>query len=34
MKDLQSVCDPIISKIYKDQGGQGAEGDDEDHEDL
>ena len=34
LKDLQSICDPIISKVYKQQGGQGAPGDDEDHEDL
>jgi len=35
LKDLQSVCDPIISAIYKDQGGQGYEDyEDEDHEDL
>ena len=34
LKDLQSVCDPIIAKVYK-QHGQGAAGsEDEDHEDL
>ena len=34
LKDLQSICDPIIAKVYKTQGGQGAEEDEEDHEDL
>jgi len=35
LKDLQSICDPIISKIYKEHGGQGGHGyEDEDHEDL
>ena len=36
LKELQSVCDPIISKLYQTQGGQGAYGEDEeeDHEDL
>jgi heat shock protein 5 len=35
LKDLQAICDPIISKVYQKHGGQqqgGAE--DEDHEDL
>lgn len=34
LKDLQRVCDPIISKVYKESGGQGGQYDDEDHEDL
>jgi endoplasmic reticulum chaperone BiP len=35
LKDLQRVCDPIISKVYKENGGQaGQYDDDEDHEDL
>ena len=35
LKDLQSLCDPIISKVYKETGGQGGPGyDEEDHEDL
>merc|ERR1712070_1045995 len=25
LKDLQSTCDPIISKIYQNQGGQNTE---------
>ena len=29
LKELQSVCDPIISKIYQGMGGQGASYDDE-----
>jgi heat shock protein 5 len=34
-KDLQRVCDPIIAKVYQDQGGQGQGGyDDEEFEDL
>ena len=24
LKDLQRICDPIIAKVYKDQGGQGG----------
>jgi hypothetical protein len=29
------VCDPIIAKVYQDQGGQGQGGyDDEEFEDL
>lgn len=35
LKDLQSVCDPIIAKVYKEHGGPTAGGsEDEDHEDL
>ena len=35
LKDLQSICDPIISKVYKEHGGQGGHAEeDEDHEDL
>jgi len=36
LKDLQAICDPIISKVYKEHGGQGGPGqyEDEDHEDL
>lgn len=33
LKDLQRVCDPIISKIYQETGGQGQD-DDEEFEDL
>lgn len=39
LKDLQAICDPIIAKVYKDNGGQGGSGgedgqDDEEFEDL
>lgn len=35
LKDLQSVCDPIIAKVYKATGGpQGGAYEEEDHEDL
>lgn len=34
MKELQSVCDPIIAKVYQSQGGQSADDDDEEFEDL
>jgi heat shock protein 5 len=35
LKDLQSICDPIISKVYQKTGGQGAQSsEEEDHEDL
>jgi endoplasmic reticulum chaperone BiP len=34
LKDLQSICDPIISKVYQQQGGQGGQAHEEDHEDL
>lgn len=34
LKDLQRICDPIIAKVYQSQGGQGAEADDEEFEDL
>ena len=35
LKEVQSVCDPIIAKVYKATGGQGGYGgEDEDHEDL
>ena len=37
LKSLQSICDPIISAVYKKNGGAqgGSEGyEDEDHEDL
>ena len=34
LKELQSVCDPIISKIYQGMGGQGASYDDEEFGDL
>ena len=34
LKDLQAVCDPIISKVYQKYGGQKQEGGEEDHEDL
>ena len=34
LKELQGVCDPIISKVYQQYGGQGAggEGDDDEEE--
>jgi hypothetical protein len=37
LKQLQGICDPIISAVYKKHGGSqgGSEGyEDEDHEDL
>ena len=34
MKELQSVCDPIIASIYDSQGYQGGDDDDEEFEDL
>ena len=35
MKELQSICDPIIASIYNSQGSQyGADDDDEEFEDL
>ena len=35
LKDLQGVCDPIISKVYKAHGQQqGGAQEEEDHEDL
>lgn len=36
LKELQSVCDPIISKVYQGMGGQGgaAADDDEEFDDL
>jgi heat shock protein 5 len=36
LKELQGICDPIISKVYQASGGQGAGGDDEEEfeEDL
>lgn len=37
LKDLQSICDPIISKVYQAHGGQsqgGHDHEDEDHGDL
>ena len=32
LKELQSTCDPIISKVYQGQGGQGAAGEDAEEE--
>ena len=32
MKELQSVCDPIIAQVYQGQGGQGGSYDDDDEE--
>ena len=29
MTELQSICNPIIAKIYQEQGGQGYEGSEE-----
>lgn len=34
MKELQSVCDPIIGRVYQQSGGQGYDMDEEDYEDL
>ena len=35
MKELQSICDPIIAKVYKEHGQQQEGGsEEEDHEDL
>lgn len=34
LKELQSVCDPIIAKVYKQHGGAQGGSEDEDHEDL
>lgn len=36
LKELQSICDPIISKVYQAAGGQGgsASHDDEEYDDL
>jgi heat shock protein 5 len=35
LKELQTTCDPIISKVYQGQGGQGqAEGDEEGEEEF
>jgi heat shock protein 5 len=32
LKELQGVCDPIISKVYQSAGGQGAGGEEEEFE--
>ena len=32
LKELQSVCDPIISKVYQGMGGQGGASDEDDEE--
>ena len=35
MKELQSICDPIIASVYQAQGSQyGTDDDDEEFEDL
>jgi len=34
LKDLQRICDPIIGSIYESNGGQGADYEDEEFEDL
>ena len=36
LKELTSVCDPIIGKVYQKTGGQGGPSgsEEEDHEDL
>ena len=34
MKELQSICDPIIATIYNSQGAQGYDDEDEEFEDL
>jgi heat shock protein 5 len=34
LKEIQAICDPIISKIYQGQGGQGADEEEEFEEDL
>jgi len=34
MSELQKVCDPIISQIYREQGGMNEDQDDEYEDDL
>ena len=34
LKDLQAICDPIVSEIYQAQGGPGGETDDDDDEEF
>ena len=34
LKELQSICDPIISKVYQSMGGQGGADDEDFDEDL
>ena len=34
LKELQSVCDPIIAKVYQNNGGQGGAADDEEQEEY
>ena len=34
LKELQSVCDPIIAKVYQSNGGQGGAADDEEQEEY
>ena len=34
LKELQAVCDPIISKVYQGMGGQGGAGGDYDDEEF
>jgi len=34
LKELQTVCDPIIQKVYQASGGQGQAGGDEQPEDF
>eukprot|EP01084_Bolivina_argentea_P188227 324073_1 len=34
LKELQRICDPIIGKVYQQQGGQSGDFDDEEFEDL
>lgn len=33
LKDLQGICDPIISKVYQQQGGMGDQDEDDDYND-
>lgn len=34
LKDLQAVCDPIVAKVYKQQGGSRGGDDEEEYDDL
>ncbi len=34
LKDLQAICDPIVAKVYKTQGGSKGSQEDEDYDDL
>ena len=34
LKELQTVCDPIVSKVYQAAGGQGGAGEDAEDEEF